>query len=53
VVITPSQLGRGATTTREVVHLQNLHDLLVPLHRQTISTNLPLWITGEKLAVSR
>jgi hypothetical protein len=47
VVVTPGQLGRRAVTPGEVVRLQNLHDLLAPLHRQTIAAGLLLWITGE------
>jgi len=41
-----SSIG-GAVTAREVVPLENLHDLLAPLHRQTISTGVLLWNTGE------
>jgi hypothetical protein len=47
VVVTPGQLRRGAVTPGEVVRLQNLHDLLAPLHRQTLAAGTLLWITGE------
>jgi hypothetical protein len=47
VVVTPGQLRRRPVTPGEVVRLQNLHDLLAPLHRQTITRRHLLWITGE------
>ena len=59
VVVTPGQLGRRPVTAREVVRLQNLHDLLAPLHRPTISTVTSLdhrgdiWpSTGRSLAIT-
>jgi hypothetical protein len=47
VVVTPRQLAGGAVTAREIERLQDLHNLLVSLHRQTIPTGLLLSITGE------
>jgi len=34
------RLGIGAVTPREVERLQDLHDLLVSLHRQTLAAGI-------------
>jgi hypothetical protein len=47
VVITPGQLRGGTVTRREIERLQDLHDLLISLHQQTLAAGTNRSITGE------